>query len=484
VALSNHGTIGRYQLIKRLAVGGMADIWLAQERGKKGYERTVVVKSLRDDVTDDDDLIPMFVEEARIAACLKHESIVELYEVGKFEGGHFLAMEFVFGRDLRALRERLADRGEKLPHKHAVAIVADVLEALYYAHHDATFEGRPLRVVHRDVSPQNVIVGFDGGVKLLDFGIAKAAAQLSRTRAGVLKGKYAYMSPEQVNLREVDHRADVFSAGVVLWELLTGRRLFLRDTEYETIQAVVACSIPRARAIDPNIPRTLSWICTRALRRAPRWRYRDARAMSQALRAWDGRDPQVARDELAQWMAHLFREELTVRDATLQLQRKEPTRFRQIQDAGFELVDEARLEAVRPRRAGSITLDGVLRVRAGGSLLAQQPPRAPERRGLWAGIGTVVLVGAGVGVWWGVAEDARSREQYAYVTVLAGSSDVEITIGNRRVGRAPVRDVVLIPGRHRIVGVWGDDRETVEIVVAPGRHETVELSLPSARADR
>jgi hypothetical protein len=183
-------------------------------------------------------------------------------------------------------------------------------------------------------------------------------------------------------------------------------------------------------------------------------------------------------------MAHLFREELTVRDATLQQQRKDPTRFREIQDAGFELVDEARLEAVRPRRAGSITLDGIPRVRAGGSLVARTPPPTPERRGLWAGIGTVVLVGAGVGVWWGVAEDARSREQYAYVTVLAGSSDVEITIGNRKVGRAPVRDVVLIPGRHRIVGVWGDDRETVEIVVAPGRHETVELSLPSARADR
>src|SRR5262249_41980278 len=153
---------------------------------------------------------------------------------------HYLAMEFMFGRDLRQVRDRCLERGTKIPYSHAVTILCDVLDALFYAHHEATFEGRPLRVIHRDVSPQNILIGFDGSVKLLDFGIAKATAQLSRTRAGVLKGKYAYMSPEQVDFKEIDQRADVFSVGIVLWEMLTQRRLFYRAGEYETVKAVMA----------------------------------------------------------------------------------------------------------------------------------------------------------------------------------------------------------------------------------------------------
>src|SRR5262245_22002052 len=235
------GRIGRYKLIKRLAVGGMADIFLAQEVGPRGYERTCVVKTIRADLVDEEDLIAMLMEEAHIASCLKHENIIELYEVGEEAGTHYLAMEFVFGRDLGQIRDRCLDLGQRLPYEHIITILSDVLDALFYAHHDATYQGKPLAVIHRDVSPQNVIIGFDGSVKLLDFGLAKAAAQLSRTRAGVLKGKYAYMSPEQVNFEKVDQRADIFSAGIVLWEMLTQRRLFYRPSEYETVKAVMAC---------------------------------------------------------------------------------------------------------------------------------------------------------------------------------------------------------------------------------------------------
>jgi len=490
MASSGDGRIGRYQLVKRLAVGGMADIWLGQENGRRGYERTVVVKTIRGDLAEDDDLIPMLIEEARIARCLRHESIVELIEVGQDADTHFLAMEFVFGRDLRQIRERCLERGEPIPHQHAVAIVADVLDALYYAHHIATYEGRPLRVIHRDVSPQNVIVGFDGGVKLLDFGIAKAAAQLSRTRAGVLKGKYAYMSPEQVNFRDLDQRADVFSAGVVLWELLTGQRLFYRASEYETVKAVVACHVPFARFVESHIPWTLAWISHRALRKSPHWRYRDAHAMSDALRAWDGRDPAAARDELAHWLSDLFADELRVRDETLSRTRRDPTKHRQIQDAGFELIDEARLEAVRPRRGSSIT--------GADHRLPSRPPSSEDHdhvpalafaealtrgRRFYALVGAFVFLGVALGLYWSRFHGA-SNSDYAYLSVVADSSDVQVIIGNRNVGRAPVADVAVLPGRHRIVGVLGEERETIEIVVPAGHRETVRLSLAPSRPRR
>src|SRR5688572_3629135 len=245
----------------------MADIYLAQEVGPRGYERTVVVKTIRADLVDEEDLISMLMEEARIASCLRHDNIVELYEVGEEAGTHFLAMEFVFGRDLGQIRDRCLDLGQRFPYEHIATIVCDVLDALYYAHHKATYQGKPLAVIHRDVSPQNIIIGFDGSVKLLDFGLAKAAAQLSRTRAGVLKGKYAYMSPEQVNFEGVDQRADIFSAGTVLWEMLTQRRLFFRASDYETVKAVMACVVPFPRAIRNDIPWHLSWVAYRALRR-------------------------------------------------------------------------------------------------------------------------------------------------------------------------------------------------------------------------
>jgi serine/threonine protein kinase len=223
----SEGRIGRYRLIKRLAVGGMADIFLAQLHGPRGYERTVVVKTIRADLVDEEDLVTMLMEEARIASCLRHDNIVELIEVGEENGTHYLVMEFLFGRDLGQIRDRCQELGVRIPPEHVITLLADMLAALHHAHHEATFQGKKLSVIHRDVSPQNLIVGFDGSVKLLDFGLAKAAAQISRTRAGVLKGKYAYMSPEQVNFKGVDQRSDLFSAGVLLWEMLTQRRPLL-----------------------------------------------------------------------------------------------------------------------------------------------------------------------------------------------------------------------------------------------------------------
>lgn len=489
-SIGGEGHIGRYRLVKRLAVGGMADIWLAQEFGKRGYDRTVVVKTIRADLVDEDELIQMLVEEARIASCLEHDNIVELHEVGEEDGTHFLAMEFVFGRDLRQVRDHVLELGESVPFEHIVTIVSSVLNALHYAYHDATFEGRPLRVIHRDVSPQNVIIGFDGSVKLLDFGIAKAAAQLSRTRAGVLKGKYGYMAPEQVDFKDLDQRADVFSTGIVLWEMLTMKRLFYRSSEYETVQAVLKCQVPFPKSAERAIPFRLAWIAYRALRRGARWRFQDGRAMASALLAWDKRSPEVAQDELAGWMGELYGDDLRKRDDALIRVRNEPARFRQIQDAGFELVEEETrrdrvpraprpmMPAERPRRL-PITTDIPLPRRGMMRLVAATV-------GTWKWflmlLGALVVLGLSTGIY--IASLQTPVATYGYLSVRATSPQVEVIIGGHRVGKAPVDNVVVLPGRHRVVGVLGDAKQTIEVVVTAGGRQVVELDLPQRAPPR
>jgi serine/threonine protein kinase len=477
-AAAHDGRIGRYKLVKRLAVGGMADIYLAQEISPRGYQRTCVVKTIRSDLVDEDDLIQMLMEEARIASCLKHENIVELYEVGEEDGTHYLSMEFVFGRDLGQIRDRCLDLGQRIPYEHIITILSDVLDALYYAHHKATYQGKPLQVIHRDVSPQNILVGFDGQVKLLDFGLAKAAAQLSRTRAGVLKGKYAYMSPEQVNFEGVDQRADIFSTGIVLWEMLTQRRLFYRASDYETVKAVMACVVPFPRAIRNDIPWLLAWNAFRALRRNARWRYGDAMQMRRAMLKHDARERSVARDQLAEWMNQLFREELRIRERSLVRAMSNPGRHREILDAGFELIEEATEHDLRLRPPSSPS----------GSA-PRPPPQRMDSDTATAGMGflaatlgtwrwfilvlsAIVFLGIATGVYLGASQS------YGYLSVFAGSPEVKVVIGGKALGTAPVENIPVLPGRYQIVGSVGADTEVIEIDVAAGQREEVQIHLP------
>ena len=483
-AISREGQIGRYKLVKRLAVGGMADIWLAQEFGRRGYERTVVVKTIRADLVDEEELIQMLVEEARIAACLKHDNIVELYEVGEEDETHYLAMEFVFGRDLRQIRDFCLENNQRIPHEHITTIVASVLDALHYAYHDAIYEGMPLRVIHRDISPQNIIVGFDGTVKLLDFGIAKAAAQLSRTRAGVLKGKYGYMAPEQVDFKDLDQRADVFATSIVLWESMTQQRLFYRDSEYETVQAVLACEVPFPRVVRQDIPWALSWIAYRGLRRNPKWRYQDANGMRKALLRWDGRKRAQAHDELSEWMAQLYNDELRQREGALMQVREEPTRHRQIMDAGFELIEEPTRRERGP--VPSPTEGAVVRQRPRSSTHDITTTAPPGIMGLvtstlatWKWflllLSALVFLGLATGIY--IASLQSRSGDYGWVSVTATAPDVQVVIGGRSIGQAPVQDIKVIPGRHRVEGIRGDQRVVVEIEVPPGARQPVELKM-------
>src|SRR5258705_2080095 len=236
--------LGKYEILALLALGGTAEIYLARIAGAAGFEKYVVVKCLHDHLADDTEFVKMFLDEARFAAYLDHSNIVQTMELGEHEGRYYMVMEFLAGVSLAMVVRRTAERttGGRVPVPLALNMVAQACAGLHYAH-ERNANGKPLNIVHRDISPQNLVISFEGVVKVVDFGIAKAEMRETRTRSGTIKGKFAYMSPEQCVANNVDRRTDVFALGVIGHELLTGRRLFKRTSPYETYHAVMECEV-------------------------------------------------------------------------------------------------------------------------------------------------------------------------------------------------------------------------------------------------
>jgi eukaryotic-like serine/threonine-protein kinase len=235
--------VGRYELIHRLAHGGMATVYLGRAKGKAGFEKIVAVKLIHPHLAGEAEFVGMFLDEARIAARIHHPHVVEILDLGESDGAYFMVMEFIEGENLSALVRAL--EGEQLPVAVSLQIIADTLEGLSAAHELRDADGHPYKLVHRDVSPHNILINLDGWAKVGDFGIMKAAGKASNTKTGELRGKLAYMSPEQARGVAVDHRTDLFAVGVILWELLTGARLFACATEASTLEKVIACEVPR-----------------------------------------------------------------------------------------------------------------------------------------------------------------------------------------------------------------------------------------------
>lgn len=272
--------LGRYELLGRMAVGGMAEIYLARERFVALGSRQLVVKVMRLELERQPELHTMFLQESHVALRLQHPNICHVYECGIEEGRCFIAMEHVHGVTWRELQKRAALTGVRAPIPVIVKIAARVADALHSAHHAKDASGRPLEVVHRDVSPQNVMIAFDGTVKLLDFGVAHARTDRVFERSGTIQGKFGYLAPEQCLGRPVDARADVFALGVCLWEALAGRRLYKRTGDYETLNAIVHEDAPE---LGPEVPEALSAIVRRALARVPAERWQSAAELSNAL---------------------------------------------------------------------------------------------------------------------------------------------------------------------------------------------------------
>ncbi|MBI3178614.1 MAG: protein kinase, partial [Deltaproteobacteria bacterium] len=275
--------LGNYLLLERLNTGGMADVYLANAFGFGGITQTLALKCIRPEIAEDPAFVRMFVDEAKLAVLLDHDNIAQTFELGRIGSTYFMAMEYVLGRDLRALIDRVRQRGVELPTGLALQIIAQVCDALDYAHRKADPTGVPLHIVHRDVSPQNVLLGYGGEVKLIDFGIAKAATQASRSQAGVLKGKYGYMSPEQVRGLAIDSRSDVFAAGVLLFELLTGERLFPGASDFSVLEKVRYAEIYPPTLLVPQLEAEVEDVVLHALAADAKDRYASASEMHDAL---------------------------------------------------------------------------------------------------------------------------------------------------------------------------------------------------------
>jgi TonB family protein len=278
-------TFGQYTLLERIAVGGMAEVWKARMRGVEGFQKTVAIKKILPYMTGNTDFISMFIDEAKLAAQLSHPNIVHIYDLGKIGSDFYIAMEYVEGKDLRSLLNAARQHDLPLPLGLALLIGVRLANALGYAHRKRDFEGREMALVHRDVSPQNVLISFDGDVKLCDFGIAKAVSKVGQTQMGALKGKLQYMSPEQARGTQVDARSDIFSLGAVLFEMLTGQRLFDGDSEMSVLEAVRQVKVRRPSQVVPTIPREIDDIVMHALAGRPEDRFQTAGELEQRLEA-------------------------------------------------------------------------------------------------------------------------------------------------------------------------------------------------------
>jgi serine/threonine protein kinase len=314
---------GKYYLLERINVGGMAEVFRAKAYGVEGFERLVAVKRILPNIAEDKEFIRMFVDEAKIAVQLNHANIAQIFDLGVVDQAYYIALEHVHGRDLRAIFDRCRQKTEPMPIAQACFVIMKVCEGLDYAHNKRDQSGRELNLVHRDVSPQNVLVSFEGEVKLIDFGIAKAAGKGSKTQAGILKGKFGYMSPEQVRGLPIDRRSDIFSCGIVLYELLTGERLFVGESDFSTLEKVRNVEILPPSTYNRRIPDELERIVLKALSKDVEDRYQNAIDLHDELQAFVYTAGEFySRKDLAAWMKGTFAREIEEETAKLEAYRQ------------------------------------------------------------------------------------------------------------------------------------------------------------------
>jgi eukaryotic-like serine/threonine-protein kinase len=302
--LSLSEALGKYRLLGALGHGGMADVYLAVADGPEGFRKLCVLKLLKESMAQDDDFRVMFLDEARLAARLNHPTIVQTFEVGELDGRLMLAMEYVEGQPVTRVRRRLSNT--QFPLTAYIRVLCDILDALEYAHGLTDFDGSTLGIVHRDVSPHNIIVGYDARAKLVDFGIAKSSASEQATQAGVLKGKVGYMAPEQATLGAVDGRADVFSVGVVLWEAIAGRRLAEGMMSNDVLLRRASGNDPKIIEVVPNVDPELAAICDCAMARSPADRFPTAADFQTELERWLQQRTEPSRKEWSKALREAF----------------------------------------------------------------------------------------------------------------------------------------------------------------------------------
>jgi serine/threonine protein kinase len=407
-----------YVMIAKIGQGGMAEVFLALSRGPGSFRKLLVIKRLHAHLSDDPQVVQMFLQEATLAARLHHPHVVQTNKVGSFRGHVFLAMEYLEGQPLHRVLARLRAQEAQLPAPVAARIIADVLDGLHYAHELCDYDGSPLSIVHRDVSPQNVFVTYDGQVKLLDFGIAKAATLESHTRHGLIKGKFSYIAPEQARGEDVDRRADVWSMGVTLWECLAGERPFRGNTEVAVLRASLSDDLPLLSELAPQVPEDLARIVERALQRERALRHPSALAFKDELEGWLGSlSRPCSRTTVAAVMKALFYDKMDerkeiVRQCIAQVAEpgaEDPTPRRNVFVRPASVHEEQTVTYRVPARSTPMPLP---RVRA-DERSAQEAARARSDAWWKVGVVALVLVGAALFGWLrtsGAPEPAASRQ--------------------------------------------------------------------------
>lgn len=428
---------GKYVLLQRIAAGGMAEIFKARY-AVAGGQKTCVVKRILPHLALNDDFVTMFHDEAKISVNLSHANIVQVFDFGKIQDDHFLAMEYVQGQNLSQTIKKLAKLGQTLPVPIALYIAAEVAKGLYYAHSRTDESGQPMGIVHRDVSPANILVSYEGAVKIADFGIAKAASKDAATKTGHIKGKASYLAPEQLLSRDLDGRADVFALGAVLWEMLAGRKLFKGENELEIIAKVSRVKIQPPSTINSHLPKELDGVVMKALQRNLRNRYQTADELYRALNAVIRHfGITVSSTEVGAYLKNLFKDEL---EAELQQERELSKSFpdldlESVRQGAEQESTQADLNTSAPGRSSQIS----------GSVA--RPPRPRKGRVAIPVVGALFVVLA-AGVWvapevgvnppitlpvpppsalFGRAPDAEPTPM-ATPTAVAGATEVETPV--------------------------------------------------------
>jgi serine/threonine protein kinase len=302
---------GKYLLLDRINIGGMAEVWRGKAFGAGGFERLVAIKRILPNIAEDDEFISMFIDEAKISVQLTHANIAQIYELGQIANSYFIAMEYIPGKDMRAIFDRCRKKAEPAPIPLVAYCVSKMCEGLDYAHRKKDGMGRDLNIVHRDISPQNVLISYEGEVKVIDFGIAKAAGKATKTQAGILKGKFGYMSPEQIRGLTLDRRSDVFAIGVCLYEMLTGERLFVGDSDFSVLEKVRKAEVAPPSTYNRRIPEQLEKIVLKALARDVDERYQYASELGDDLQRFLITSETIfGRKDLMQYMKSTFAEDV------------------------------------------------------------------------------------------------------------------------------------------------------------------------------
>jgi serine/threonine protein kinase len=407
---------GKYTLLRKLAAGGMAEIFLALHRSVAGFEKLIVIKRILPSMNQDQAFIDMLMHEARIAATLNHPNIVQVFDVGQAEGMFFIAMEHIHGEDIRSIvRGMKKHQIAEFPLEHAIGIIIGVCAGLAYAHDKRDLDGATLDIVHRDISPQNVVVTFTGDIKIVDFGIAKSGSQVGEdTKDGQLKGKVPYMSPEQASGSHVDWRSDIFATGVLLFELTTGKRLFKGASEYETLKLICEREYPLPSLVKPGYPPDLERVVMKALTKNRDERYQSARDMQHDLEEFV-RNHRIAVSALSisRWMQSMFEDKLAAQKEALQ-------DVKQLADI---IASQASQQSDRLSMLDGSLLTTSTGLAAAGTLSGIT--EAPKKRGigLWLGLGVLLIAGAAGGLYVRkVTTEAEARTKAAQDAAAAAEA--------------------------------------------------------------